>query len=281
MRKHETAVFILPAGLLVCALLGVPMLMMARISLNHYDPMVLMVEALTAENYLRAVTDPYYQQVLMVTLGVALSSTVLTLLLAFPAAYWLSRMESRWKSTVTILTLFPLLVGNVVRSAGWIALLGNDGLINATLQEAGFIVGPLRLLYTPGAVIVGIVGVVLPYMVLTLSAVIEGIPRQVEEAAGNLGARPLTVFRRVVLPLATPGVVAGSVLVFILCMNAYATPVLLGGPQFQMMAPAVYDQFSRVSNWPFGAALAFILLIVTLLMTVVGSAALSRKYRAA
>ncbi|MBK1838079.1 ABC transporter permease [Azospirillum sp. YIM B02556] len=274
------AIFILPAGLLVCTLLIAPMLMMARISLNHYDAMSLMVEALTAENYLRAVADPYYQRVLATTLGVAVGCTLVTVLLAFPAAYWLARMESKWKSAVTILTMFPLLVGNVVRSAGWIALLGNEGLVNAALQGVGLSDHSIQLLYTPGAVIVGIVGVVLPYMVLTLSAVIEGIPRQAEEAAANLGARPLTVFRRVILPLATPGVVAGSVLVFILCMNAYATPVLLGGPQFQMMAPAVYDQFSRVSNWPFGASLAFILLAVTILMTVVGSSILGRKLRA-
>lgn len=273
------AIFILPAGLLVCMLLGVPMLMMARISLNHYDALSLMVDALTAENYLRAVADPYYQRVLITTLGVAVGCTLLTVVLAFPPAYWLARMEGKWKSAVTILTMFPLLVGNVVRSAGWIALLGNEGVINAILRGVGLSDTPIQLLYTPGAVIVGIVGVVLPYMVLTLSAVIEGVPRQAEEAAANLGARPLTVFRRVVLPLATPGVVAGGVLVFILSMNAYATPVLLGGPQFQMMAPAVYDQFSRVSNWPFGAALAFILLAVTLATTVVGSSILGRKLR--
>lgn len=273
------AIFIFPAGLLVCLLLVAPMLMMARISLNHYDAAALMVEALTAQNYLRAVADPYYQRVLLTTLGVAVFCTAVTVVLAFPAAYWLSRMESKLKSMVTILTMFPLLVGNVVRSAGWIALLGNDGLINAMLQGSGLTTAPLKLLYTPGAVVIGIIGIVLPYMVLTLSAVIEGIPRQTEEVAANLGARPLTVFRRVVLPLAMPGVIAGSVLVFILSMNAYATPVLLGGPQFQMMAPAVYDQFNRVSNWPFGAALAFILLAVTLMMTLIGSAALARKYK--
>lgn len=273
------AIFILPAGLLVCVLLVAPMLMMARISLNHYDAATLMIEAVTGENYLRAVADPYYQRVLLMTLAVAVFCTLVTVILAFPAAYWLSRMDSKLKSLVTILTMFPLLVGNVVRSAGWIALLGNDGLINASLQGSGITAAPVKLLYTPGAVVIGIIGIVLPYMVLTLSAVIEGIPRHTEEVAANLGARPLTVFRRVVLPLAMPGVVAGSVLVFILSMNAYATPVLLGGPQFQMMAPAVYDQFNRVSNWPFGAALAFILLAVTLLMTVIGSVALSRKYK--
>ncbi len=273
------AIFILPAGLLVCALLVAPMLMMARISLNQYDATALMVQALTGENYLRAVIDPYYQRVLADTLGIAVGCTLLTVLLAFPAAYWLARMDSRWKSEITILTMFPLLVGNVVRSAGWIALLGNEGVINAALRALRLSADPVRLIYTPGAVVVGIVGVVLPYMVLTLAAVIESIPRQAEEAAANLGARPPTVFRRVILPLAAPGVAAGSVLVFILCMNAYATPVLLGGPQFQMMAPAVYDQFSRVNNWPFGAALAFILLTVTLVATATGSAVLGRKLR--
>lgn len=275
------AALVLPAGLLVFTLLVAPMLLLARISLNRFSPTELMVEATSAENYLRAIQDPYYQQVLLSTLGVALGCTLLALAIGFPAAYWLARMESRWKSLATILVLFPLLVGNVVRSAGWMALLGNEGAINAALRGLGLISAPLPLLYNAGSVVVGIVAVVLPYMILTLSAVIEGIPRQAEEAAANLGAKPMTVFRRVVLPLALPGVAAGSVLVFILCMNAYATPVLLGGPQFKMMAPAVYDQFVRGNNWPFGAALAFILLAVTLVLTVVGSTFLGRKYRAA
>ena len=274
------APLVLPAGLLVAALLVAPMVFLFRISLNEYSPQTLMTEALQLGNYLRAVSDPYYQQILGATMGIALLCTLLSLVIGFPAAYWLARMESNWKSAAVIMTLFPLLVGNVVRSAGWMALLGRDGAINAALQGMG-LVGEegLRMLYTPGAVVVGIVAVVAPYMILTLAAVIEGIPRQVEEAAANLGAGPLTVFRRVVLPLALPGVVAGSVLVFILCMNAYATPVLLGGPTFKMMAPAVYDQFVRGTNWPFGAALAFILLVVTMGLTVVGSLLLGRRYR--
>lgn len=273
------AALLLPATLLVLGLLVAPMAMLFRISLNRYDAAQMMQEALTAENYLRALADPYYREVLATTLGVALSCTLLALLLGFPAAYWLARMESRWKSLATILTLFPLLVGNVVRAAGWMALLGRDGAINAALVGMGLIAEPLPMLYTTGAVVLGILAVVAPYMILTLAAVIEGIPRGVEEAAANLGAGPLTAFRRVVLPLALPGVAAGCVLVFILCMNAYATPVLLGGPQFKMMAPAVYDQFVRGTNWPFGAALAFLLLIVTLALTVIGSSLLARRSR--
>jgi len=276
----KLAPLVLPAGLLVAALLIAPMLFLFRISLNEYSPQTLMIEALQIGNYLRAVSDPYYQQILGTTMGIALLCTLLSLIIGFPAAYWLARMDSGWKSAAVIMTLFPLLVGNVVRAAGWMALLGRDGAINAALQGMG-LVGEegLRMLYTPGAVVVGIVAVVAPYMILTLAAVIEGIPRQVEEAAANLGAGPLTAFRRVVLPLALPGVIAGSVLVFILCMNAYATPVLLGGPSFKMMAPAVYDQFVRGTNWPFGAALAFILLVVTMGLTVVGSLLLGRRYR--
>ncbi|WP_120009405.1 ABC transporter permease [Teichococcus vastitatis] len=273
------AALVLPASLLVLLLLVAPMLLLFRISLNEFSPTQMMVEATSAANYLRAVQDPYYRQVLLTTLAVATGSTLLALGLGFPTAYWLARMQGRWKSLATITVLFPLLVGNVVRAAGWLALLGNGGAINATLLGLGLIAAPLPLLYNTGAVVAGIVAVVLPYMVLTLSAVIEGIPRQTEEAAANLGARPMTVFRRVVLPQALPGVAAGSVLVFVLCMNTYASAVLLGGPQFKMMAPAVYDQFVRGNNWPFGAALAFILLGITLVLTVAGSAALGRRYR--
>jgi putative spermidine/putrescine transport system permease protein len=272
------AAFVLPAVLVVAALLIGPMILLARISLNQYSPTQLMIEATTAQNYINAVADPYYRGVMATTLVMAFLCTALTLALAFPAAYRLARMESRWKSLATVLTLIPLLVGNVVRAAGWMGILGNDGLINASLQTLRITSQPVKLIYTPGAVMVGTVAVVLPYMILTLSSVIESIPRAVEEAASNLGASAMTVFRRVVWPLALPGTVAGCVLVFILCMNTYATAVLLGGSQFKMMAPAVYDQFSKGMNWPFGAALAFILLVATLTLTAIGTALLGRRY---
>ncbi|RCK27797.1 ABC transporter permease [Thalassospira lucentensis] len=274
------AKLVLPAGLLVLLLLGVPMLLMLRYSFNEYDPLYIMQQAFTFENYAKAVVDPYYQKILMTTITVALTCTVLTTLLAYGPAYWLARMESRWKSKLTILTMFPLLVGGVVRSAGYLALLSTTGLVNATLLGLGIISEPLTLLYTPGAVIFATVGIVLPYMILTLASVIESIPRQVEDAAANLGARPATTFFRVLVPLSLPGVLAGASLVFILCMNAYATPLLLGGPQFQMMAPAVYEQFAKASNWPFGAALAFILLMVTIILTTLGSSVIANRYKA-
>lgn len=265
---------VLPATALVLMLLVLPMAGLLRISLNQYSPTELMVEALSGENYLNAITDPFYQKIFLVTVGVAVSCTLLCLILAIAPAYWLARMQSRWKSALIILTLFPLLVGNVVRAAGWMAILNTEGALNALLRLFG--AGPYEFLYTPTAVVLGTAAVVAPYMILTLSSVIEAIPPQTEEAAANLGARPLTVVTRILLPQAAPGVLAGSVLVFIMSMNAYATPVLLGGPGFNMLAPAVYDQFIRVGNWPFGAALAFLLLISTLVLTMLVSLLLSR-----
>src|SRR5262249_16809724 len=155
------------------------------------------------------------------------------------------------------------------------------GLLNAMLAWLG-LGARAPLMYTEAAVIVGITAVKLPFMVLTLQSVIEGIDPSVEEAALTLGAGPLRAFRRVtlppgvaggvwrgvILPLAMPGVLAGTILVFILGMNAYATPVLLGGPRFQMMGPLVYGQFAGLNNWPFGAALSFVLMTATLLLTV-------------
>jgi len=142
----------------------------------------------------------------------------------------------------------------------------------------GIVAQPVRLLYTPLAVVLGTTGVVLPYMILTLQSVLEGIDLSVEEAARNLGASFAQTFTAVVLPMSLPGVAAGSMLVFILCMNAYATPVLLGGTGLTMMTPAIYDQIGKAANWPFGAALALILMVVTLVCAIASNWIIHRRY---
>ena len=144
--------------------------------------------------------------------------------------------------------MLPLFVGNSVRAAGWMVVFGNKGFVNASLMGLGLIDKPLEIMFTENAVIIGIIAVNLPFMVLSLQSVIEGIDRAVEEAAFSLGAPPATMFRRVLWPLALPGILAGTILTFILAMNAYATPFLLGGPLFKMMAPLVYNQFTQQSQ---------------------------------
>ncbi|MBV9738614.1 MAG: ABC transporter permease, partial [Hyphomicrobiales bacterium] len=250
-RPSSMALALIGPATLFCLLqLLVPVAILFRYSLNRFDPASYMVDAVTAENYVKFFTDPYYLTVLARTIRVSVVSTLICLVMGFPLAYWLARMTSRWKNIMVILVVLPLFIGNAVRAAGWMTLFGTKGFINSVLLTFGIIDQPLTLMYTEMAVVVGIITVNLPYMVLTLQSVLEGIARPIEEAALSLGAPPFQTFRRVVWPLALPGTIAGTILTFILAMNAYATPVLLGGPKFAMMGPLVYDQFSQSNNWP-------------------------------
>ena len=275
----SAASLVAPATIFVALILILPSLLLFRYSLNKFVPGQFMVEGLTLDSYVKFFTDPYYTAVLWRTLRVALTVTAICLVAGLPLAYVLARTTSRYKNVLLMLVVLPLFVGNAVRAAGWMVAFGPKGLLNATLMGAGAIGRPLEIMYTELAVIIGITAVNLPFMVLTLSSVIEGVDRSVEEAAFNLGAGPVAMFRRVLAPLAMPGILAGAILTFILGMNAYATPVLLGGPRFQMMGPLVYGQFVEQNNWPFGGAIAFILMTVTLVLTVTANLLVQRRYR--
>lgn len=277
--RWTAAAMIAPASLVVTIGIVVPIVILFRYSLNQYTPAKMMVDAATIENYVKFFTDPFYVAILIRTIRVAALCTAICVVLAFPMAYCLARTRSRYKNLLLMIVILPLFVGNAVRAAGWMVLFGNKGFVNAALMGSGITHEPLQIMYTELAVVIGIIAVNLPFVVLTLQAVLEGIDRAIEEAAQGLGAGPLRTFRHVILPLAMPGVIAGTILSFILAMNAYATPVLLGGPTFQMMAPTVYNQFAGLSNWPFGAALAFVLMTATLLLTVTSNWVAHRRYR--
>jgi putative spermidine/putrescine transport system permease protein len=268
-----------PATVYVAIGLLVPLAFLFRYSLNQFVPGKFMVDALTIENYVKFFTDIYYTAVLTRTVRVALVTTAICLLLGFPLAYVLARTQVRYKNLLIMLVVLPLFVGNAVRAAGWMVAFGNKGVINASLMGLGAITTPIEIMFTEPAVIIGITAVNLPFMVLTLQSVIEGIDRAVEEAAFNLGATPLMMTRRVLFPLAMPGILAGTILTFILAMNAYATPVLLGGPRFQMMGPLVYGQFIQQNNWPFGGAVAFVLMTATLILTLAANLIVQQRYR--
>jgi putative spermidine/putrescine transport system permease protein len=273
MRRTFTG--LLPACALVTVFLLMPLLLLFRYSLNRFVPGEFMVDALTLENYEKFVDDPYYRGILQTTLVMSAVVTAACLLLGFPLATLLVRLNARWKPVVLLLIILPLFVGNAVRAAGWMVVLGQKGLLNTLLQAAGLPVA--TLMYTPVGVFIGIVSVNLPFVVLTLQSVLEGQDASVREAALGLGAGPAGTFRLVTLPLARAGVIAAATLCFILSMNAYATPILLGGPRFQMMAPMVATQVLDQSNWPFGAAVAFVLIAVTLVLTIATGAVFGRQ----
>jgi len=278
-RTGVAGLLVVPATLFVAIGLLGPIAILFRYSLNQFIPGQFMVDGLTIENYVKFFTDAYYLNVLLRTVRVAVICTLICLIMGFPLAYVLARTQSRFKNLLIISVILPLFVGNAVRAAGWMTAFGSKGALNASLMGIGLIDQPLEIMFTETAVVIGIIAVNLPFMVLTLQSVIEGIPRNVEEAAFSLGAGPSAMFRRVLWPLALPGVLAGTILTFILAMNAYATPVLLGGPKFQTMGPLVYGQFAQQNNWPFGGAISFILMTATILLTVVAHLIVQRRYR--
>ena len=274
----SATVLIGPATVFVVAGLLLPLAILFRYSFNTIDRRRIMLETFSLDNYIKFFADPYYTGVLWTTLRVAALCTLTCLVLGLPLAYVLARTQSRYKNVLIMLVVLPLFVGNAVRAAGWMVAFGSKGFINVSLMQLGVITQPLQIMFTELAVIVGIIAVNLPYMVLTLQSVIEGINRNVEEAAFSLGASPMMMLRRVLLPLALPGILAGTILTFILGMNAYATPVLLGGPRFKMMGPLVYGQF-QLNNWPFGASVAFVLMTATLALTATANILVQRRFR--
>jgi putative spermidine/putrescine transport system permease protein len=278
-RTGLAGLLVVPATLFVAIGLLGPIAILFRYSLNQFIPGQFMVDGLTIENYVKFFTDGYYLNVLARTVRVAVVCTLACLIMGFPLAYVLARTQSRFKNLLIIAVVLPLFVGNAVRAAGWMTAFGSRGALNASLMGMGLIDQPLEIMFTENAVLIGIIAVNLPFMVLTLQSVIEGIPRNVEEAAFSLGAGPAAMFRRVLWPLALPGILAGTILTFILAMNAYATPVLLGGPKFQMMGPLVYGQFAQQNNWPFGGAISFILMTATIVLTVAAHLIVQRRYR--
>lgn len=243
--------------------LVLPLMLMGVYSLLRFVPGQITDYTLTLENYARVLQDTFYLGVIFQTLQLALAVTALTILLGFPVAFYLARTTSRWRGVLTYLVFLPLMVGIVVRAYGWIVILGNNGLINSFLVASGLAEVPLRFLYTPHAVVLGLVEVMLPFMVMPILASLEKIDPHVEEAARALGATPGQTFFRVTVPLTLPGIASGSLLVFSLSITAYALPALLGGAKVKMIAALAYDSMLVSYNWPFGSAIGILMAIVS------------------
>jgi spermidine/putrescine transport system permease protein len=222
----------------------------------------------TAESY-RRLFDPLYLTILVRSFAIALAATALCLLFAFPAALFIVR-ATRYRNLFLQLVMLPFWTSFLVRTYAWMFLLRDTGIFNSTLQALGIIREPLPLLYNTGAVLLGLVYGYSPFMVLPIYATLERIDPALMEAAADLGARPLTTVFRVIVPLAKPGIVAGSVLVFIPCLGAYLTPDLLGGGRTVLVGNLVQNQFTTARDWPFGSAVSIVLmvLVTVLLLTV-------------
>jgi len=220
----------------------------------------------TLENYLNAFDSSYLQAILR-SFWIALVNTLICLVLGYPIAYYISRKPSKLKNILLALVIIPFWTNFIVRTYAWMVILRENGLINTTLMQLGLINEPLQLLFTNGAVITGLVYGYLPFMILPLYASIEKVNPSLLEASYDLGANRFQTFIKVMIPLTMPGIIAGSILVFIPTLGAFVTPDLLGGAKVMMIGNVIQNQYTKMRNWPFGSALSFILLITVLVLS--------------
>jgi putative spermidine/putrescine transport system permease protein len=254
-----------PALLLLLFAFVAPLAILLAYSFYESRAGGVMIPAFTLRQYIRFLGDPFYLYVLWRTVLLGLWVTVWCIVLGYPLAYVLARTRSRYlRGILVTLLLVPLMTSVVVRSYGWMILLANNGLVNKTLLALGVISSAVQLLFNTTGVVIALVAILLPYMILTLMPVIQNIPPSLEEASQSLGASPWRMFWDVVVPLSLPGVGAGSILVFVLTIAAYATPRLVGGSRLLVIPIFVYDQTMALLNWPFASATSFILLALVL-----------------
>ncbi len=259
--------FLLPGAVTMVLLFAVPLAIVFIYSLLTRGAYFGLGPPWTLDNYAR-VWDPLYAGVLWRSLVEAGLASFICLVLGFPLALFISQAGPR-KNLYLNLVMLPFWTSFLVRLYAWIFLLRDTGLVNTVLQNLGLIHEPLPMLYNDGAVMLGLVYGHLPFMVLPLYATLERLDRNLLEASADLGARPWTTLALVTLPLCRPGIIAGTVLVFIPALGAYLVPDLLGGGKSIMIGNVVQNQFTTARDWPFGAALSFAVMAVVLILMAV------------
>lgn len=264
---------VIPALLLNLLAFVAPMLNLAGYSLRETSPSGAILPGFSLATWASLLTDSFYGELVIATLTTSLMVTLIALVAAYPIALFVHRATPRWKNLLTLACLSPLLISAVVRTYGWLVILGDHGMLPALLRWLGM-AHPPRMVFNQTGVIIGLVQILMPYMILSLLAGFGRLDPTLEEAARSLGAPPRTVFARITLPLSLPGIMLGSLLSFVLTVSSFVTPKLLGGGRVFLLATEIYDQSIVTLNWPLAAALSLVVLAVFgLTLTLYGRAA--------
>lgn len=256
MRMNKRVLLLLLPGLLFLAAF-----MLVPITLTIASTFV-QDGKLTLEGYLYFFRDGYFNRILLTTLRVSVVTTLVCMVLGYPAAYYISRASARKKSLLLALSIFPLLTSPVVRSFSWMIILGKKGLINSFLVNTELIAKPLDILYTPTAMMIGLVHLFLPLIIITLLGVMENLDHELVRAARSLGASPFAAFRKITFPLTVPGLIIGGILVFVGSLTAYTTPALLGGKE-RVVSTFLYQNAMTLNDWQAASVIAVIMIVIT------------------
>lgn len=266
-RAYKTLVTVPPLAWVTVFLL-VPYALMFCYSFWSVSSLQIIVRSWNFENYKELLEKPVYWETLLRSMWIAARVTILSLLLGYPLAYFLSFYGGKRKDILYQFVIIPLWVSYLVRAYAWKTILGSDGVLNGLLQYTHLRNHPVEfLLYSPFAVVLTLTHIYTPFTFLPIYAAIEHIPRNLIEASHDLGATPAQTFRKVIFPLSIPGVLAGATFAFVLSLGDFLSPLLLGGPSGIMISNIVVSLFGAAYNWPLGAAisLCMLLLVVSLL----------------
>lgn len=262
-----------PAIIWLSLFLVVPTLFVVLYSFLQNGTYGRVVYSFTLEHFARFL-EPLYLKILWDTLVVSILTTIFCLLMGYPLAYTITRVNRKWQSILLLLVMVPFWINFLVRSYAWVIILRSQGLINTILMKIGIISEPLQLLYTPESVLIGMVYALLPFMVLPVYVSIEKMDRRMLEAAYDLGASPLKAFWNITLPQTMPGIIAGSILVFVPSLGMFVVPDIMGGAKSALIGNVIENQFRSAQNWPFGSALSIIVILFSLILIYIYSRAL-------
>jgi spermidine/putrescine transport system permease protein len=265
-RVVQGLLLISPADLYLFVFMILPLILVVALSFLSRGTYGEVEFKFNPANYTR-LFDPIYGKIMLFSLGVGLGTTVITILIGYPLAYYIARSPVRQRSMLLFLILVPFWTNFVIRTYAWIMILRGGGFLDSVLQWLHITSHPLGLMYTPTAVMVGMVYEFLPFMILPLYTSLEKIDNALLEAAADLGAPPWRAFLRITLPLSVPGMIAGTILVFIPAMGMFVIPDLMGGAKTILIGNVIRNQFLTARDWPFGAAASMILMIMTVVMT--------------
>jgi putative spermidine/putrescine transport system permease protein len=260
LRDPLVLALLAPAVIVNLAGFVLPVLLLLRMSFNQALSDGGMVETVTLDTWRTLVADGFYLGILWSSVWLSTLVTIGTLVCAYPIALTLHRSIGLPRRLMTVLVIVPLLTSAVVRTFGWIALLGDQGLIPALLRALH--VTPPRLIFNTTGVAIGLIEILMPYMIVSLLAGFGRLDPRLEQAAGNLGANAFTTFRRIVLPLSLPGASLGCLLCFVLSASSFVTPKLLGGGRVFVLATEIYEDATVTLNWPLAAALSIVILVL-------------------
>jgi putative spermidine/putrescine transport system permease protein len=266
----------LPGVVLFTAMLMVPLAMTFMLSFYSFKYDVGIQPGFSLHNYQDVFTDSYFYEIFWRTFRYGLLVTALAVLIGVPEAYFLSRMRAAWRTISLLAIIGPLLISVVVRTLGWVILMGNNGLLNRTLEAWNL--PNIPFVYTETGVVIVLLHVMMPFMIVSVWATLQKIDPATENAAASLGASRLTIFFRVIFPQAIPGVLSGSLIVFSMSTSAFATPVIIGGRRLKVASTTIYDEFLSTLEWPLGAAIAIVLLVGITAVVISYNKLIERRY---